>query len=192
MRRRPKVRFILPGFTKYNFFSAYARGDERRGCGCRVSVSRVSNDGGGGSGEGRKGIDFSAGLCEMKPGRAIAINNDKNNPIRRLFDLSAPIFRARSIRLITILLDLGGEPRVRAEPRRAESRESASNREIEFAESRPSNYVRDSNFNYWPLSVSASDFLCCRRPDCSFAVPEKILFPLAENLRAIAPISYSV
>lgn len=53
----------------------------------------------------------------MKPGRAIAINNDKNNPIRRLFDLSAPIFRACSIRLITILLDLGGEPS-RAEPSR--------------------------------------------------------------------------
>lgn len=31
----------------------------------------------------------------MKPGRAIPINNDKNNPIRRLFDLSAPIFRGR-------------------------------------------------------------------------------------------------
>lgn len=47
----------------------------------------------------------------MKPGRAIAINNDKNNPIRRLFDLSAPIFRARSLFwLITIFLDLGGEP----------------------------------------------------------------------------------
>lgn len=75
--------------------------------------------------EEEKGIDFSAGLCEMKPGRAIAINNDKNNPIRRLFDLSAPIFRARSIRLITILLDLGGEPRAapcRAEPSRAGSR----------------------------------------------------------------------
>lgn len=70
--------------------------------------------------EEEKGIDFSAGLCEMKPGRAIAINNDKNNPIRRLFDLSAPIFRARSIRLITVLLDLGGESRgivsSRAEP----------------------------------------------------------------------------
>lgn len=76
--------------------------------------------------EEEKGIDFSAGLCEMKPGRAIAINNDKNNPIRRLFDLSAPIFRARSIRLITIFLDLGGELRryhavpSRAEPSRAE------------------------------------------------------------------------
>lgn len=82
--------------------------------------------GGRGDEEEEKGIDFSAGLCEMKPGRAIAINNDKNNPIRRLFDLSAPIFRARSIRLITILLDLGGEPHraapCRAEPNRAGSR----------------------------------------------------------------------
>lgn len=51
------------------------------------------------------GIDFSTGLCEMKPGRAIPINNDKNNPIRRLFDLSAPIFPVRSMRLITILPD---------------------------------------------------------------------------------------
>lgn len=90
----------------------------------------------------------------MKPGRAIAINNDKNNPIRRLFDLSAPIFRARSIRLITILLDLGGEPAPRrAEPSRAVPRiPRASNRgpraEIEFIESCSSNYIRDSNFNY--------------------------------------------
>jgi hypothetical protein len=97
----------------------------------------------------------------MKPGRAIAINNDKNNPIRRLFDLSAPIFRARSIRLITILLDLGGEPARRAVPSRAEPRRRrrcrepriprASNRsprEIEFIESCSSNYIRDSNFNY--------------------------------------------
>ena len=38
-------------------------------------------------------IDFSARLCEMKPAAAAtAINNDKNNPIRRLFDLSATIF----------------------------------------------------------------------------------------------------
>lgn len=51
-------------------------------------------------------IDFSTRLCEMKPGRAIPINNDKNNPIRRLFDLSAPIFRGRSMRLITILSDI--------------------------------------------------------------------------------------
>lgn len=68
----------------------------------------------------------------MKPARAIAINNDKNNPIRRLFDLSAPIFRARSIRLITILLDLGGEPS-RADPCRSPSRRDP--REIEFIES---------------------------------------------------------
>lgn len=103
--------------------------------------------------EEEKGIDFSAGLCEMKPGRAIAINNDKNNPIRRLFDLSAPIFRARSIRLITILLDLGGEPRAvpcRAEPSRAGIPRAGnrSPREIEFIESCSSNYIRDSNFNY--------------------------------------------
>lgn len=79
--------------------------------------------------EEEKGIDFSAGLCEMKPGRAIAINNDKNNPIRRLFDLSAPIFRARSVRLITILLDLGGEPRaVDPEPARTANPVRASNR----------------------------------------------------------------
>lgn len=94
---------------------------------------------------GEKGIDFSAGLCEMKLDRAIAINNDKNNPIRRLFDLSAPIFRARSVRLITILLDLGGESS------RAESRVRAAGRparEIEFIESCSSNYIRDSNFNY--------------------------------------------
>lgn len=93
-----------------------------------MGIACVSNGGGRSGGreeeEEEKGIDFSAGLCEMKPGRAIAINNDKNNPIRRLFDLSAPIFRARSIRLITILLDLGGEPRrivpSGVEPRRAE------------------------------------------------------------------------
>lgn len=100
----------------------YTIGDVARAC---IGIACVSN----GSGdrereeeekeEEEKGIDFSAGLCEMKPGRAIAINNDKNNPIRRLFDLSAPIFRARSIRLITILLDLGGKPR-RAEPSRTE------------------------------------------------------------------------
>jgi len=78
-----------------------------------------------------KGIDFSAGLCEMKPGRAIAINNDKNNPIRRLFDLSAPIFRASSIRLITILFDLGGEPS-REDPggSAASARSSLSNRAL--------------------------------------------------------------
>lgn len=90
----------------------------------RVQVSRVYRTKVRKGEEEKKGIDFSAGLCEMKPGRAIAINNDKNNPIRRLFDLSAPIFRARSIRLITILLDLGGEQRCtvpsRAEPSRAE------------------------------------------------------------------------
>jgi len=92
-------------------------------CVCRYRVCITRRWGSGGKGgrekEEEKGIDFSAGLCEMKPGRAIAINNDKNNPIRRLFDLSAPIFRARSIRLITILLDLGGEPR-RTVPSRAE------------------------------------------------------------------------
>lgn len=99
--------------------------------------------------EEEKGIDFSAGLCEMKPGRAIAINNDKNNPIRRLFDLSAPIFRARSIRLITILLDLGGEPRRVAPPDPAcRPPSNRSPREIEFIESCSSNYIRDSNFNY--------------------------------------------
>lgn len=90
--------------------------DAARAC---IGIARVLNGGGGGE-EEEKGIDFSAGLCEMKPGRAIAINNDKNNPIRRLFDLSAPIFRARSIRLITILLDLGGRGRARAGPSRAE------------------------------------------------------------------------
>lgn len=36
-----------------------------------------------------RGIDFSIGLCEMKPGGAATINSDKNNPIQRLFDLSA-------------------------------------------------------------------------------------------------------
>lgn len=98
----------------------------------------------GDRGPEEKGIDFSAGLCEMKPGRAIAINNDKNNPIRRLFDLSAPIFRARSIRLITILLDLGGAAR-RAEPSRTSRSEQSRGRrarEIEFIESCSTNYVR--------------------------------------------------
>lgn len=73
----------------------------------------------------------------MKPGRAIAINNDKNNPIRRLFDLSAPIFRVRSIRLITILLDLGGGPS-RADPSRGLTcaRSGRDPREIELIESR--------------------------------------------------------
>lgn len=108
--------------------------------------------------EEEKGIDFSAGLCEMKPGRAIAINNDKNNPIRRLFDLSAPIFRARSIRLITILLDLGGEPRRAASlPSRVESSRAERNSAREqsrLARDRiyrivcSSNYIHDSNFNY--------------------------------------------
>lgn len=107
----------------------------------------------GDRGPEEKGIDFSAGLCEMKPGRAIAINNDKNNPIRRLFDLSAPIFRARSIRLITILLDLGGArraesrtsrlvpPQRRASDRTRSPRARARAREIEFIESCPTNYV---------------------------------------------------
>lgn len=98
----------------------------------------------GDRGPEEKGIDFSAGLCEMKPGRAIAINNDKNNPIRRLFDLSAPIFRARSIRLITILLDLGGAAQ-RDEPSRTSRSEQSRGRrarEIEFIESCSTNYVR--------------------------------------------------
>ena len=123
----------------------------------RIGIACVSNGSEEGGRGGEEGIDFSAGLCEMKPGRAIAINNDKNNPIRRLFDLSAPIFRARSIRLITILLDLGGEQRCTvpcwAEPSRAEPSwipraGNRSPREIEFIESCSSNYIRDSNFNY--------------------------------------------
>lgn len=64
----------------------------------RAGDSKRVGRGGGGREGGRIaawGIDFSTGLCEMKPGRAIPINNDKNNPIRRLFDLSAPIFRGR-------------------------------------------------------------------------------------------------
>lgn len=106
----------------------------------------------------------------MKPGRAIAINNDKNNPIRRLFDLSAPIFRARSVRLITILLDLGG----RAEPNCANllllppsfppsfalaPRASNSGpREIEFIESCSSNYIFAVVISiiYRPLPVNAN------------------------------------
>lgn len=81
--------------------------------------------------EEEKGIDFSAGLCEMKPGRAIAINNDKNNPIRRLFDLSAPIFRARSLFwLITIFLDLGDES---CEARYARARTRTPDRERAIA-----------------------------------------------------------
>jgi len=138
------------------FFFVYAIGER---CGmsvCRYRVCIKRRWGSGGKGgkeeEEEKGIDFSAGLCEMKPGRAIAINNDKNNPIRRLFDLSAPIFRARSIRLITILLDLGGEPRRtvpnRAEPSWIPRAGNRSPREIEFIESCSSNYIRDSNFNY--------------------------------------------
>ena len=44
--------------------------------------------------DGETPIEFNAGLCETKPHpKADAINNDnKNNPIRRLFDLSGLIF----------------------------------------------------------------------------------------------------
>lgn len=97
-------------------------------CIAYVDIACVSNEERG-SREEEKGIDFSAGLCEMKPGRAIAINNDKNNPIRRLFDLSAPIFRARSLFwLITIFLDLGGEPNRAREQSRSDARSNLSNR----------------------------------------------------------------
>lgn len=108
-----------------------------------VDIACVSNEERG-SREEEKGIDFSAGLCEMKPGRAIAINNDKNNPIRRLFDLSAPIFRARSLFwLITIFLDLGGERnRARARAIRGPTRDRIYR--IVLVEL----YSRHSNFNY--------------------------------------------
>lgn len=98
----------------------------------------------------------------MKPGRAIAINNDKNNPIRRLFDLSVPIFRARSIRLITVLLDLGGEPRgTGVEPSRAGSRVRAI---AVRARSNLSNRARRTIFAI-VISITShfpSDFLCRR------------------------------
>jgi hypothetical protein len=124
-----------------------------------------------------EGIDFSAGLCEMKPGRAIAINNDKNNPIRRLFDLSAPIFRASSIRLITILFDLGGEPSREDpggnSPVRAGAIRAASARDRVYRIARSSNCTRDDNLNYRPLCVGLSlspvDFdraLCSRFAAC--------------------------
>lgn len=153
---RAEIFFTLGVYTKYIFFAYTSEARERRGytyvhthastdvymygvLGITCIEQRC-----GDRGPEEKGIDFSAGLCEMKPGRAIAINNDKNNPIRRLFDLSAPIFRARSIRLITILLDLGGAAR-RAEPSRTSRSEQSRGRrarEIEFIESCSTNYVR--------------------------------------------------
>lgn len=120
----------------------------------------------------------------MKPGRAIAINNDKNNPIRRLFDLSAPIFRARSIRLITILLDLGGEPS------RADSAE-ASRATTTRARSNLSNHPLVELYIFAiVISITShfssprrSFFVADRRPIWTiFLYREKISFPLAGNL----------
>lgn len=152
-----------------------------------IGITCVSN-GGGDRGreqeEEEKGIDFSAGLCEMKPGRAIAINNDKNNPIRRLFDLSAPIFRARSIRLITILLDLGGEPRrvsCRAEPSRAEpSRAGSRVRAIAVrARSNLSNRARRTIF---AIVISITSH---------FPSPRRIFFVVGPNMIWIKPVPHT-
>lgn len=106
----PKEKFLLPEFTS-SFSPLYAI--ETTVCvrnTYRVRIYRTKREG------GREGIDFSAGLCEMKPGRAIAINNDKNNPIRRLFDLSAPIYFAHALYSgwLRIFLDLGARSRMRA------------------------------------------------------------------------------
>lgn len=165
-----KREIFTSGVYEILFFFVFAIGEQ---CGTsayryRTRVGIVGAWRGGGDEEEEekeeKGIDFSAGLCEMKPGRAIAINNDKNNPIRRLFDLSAPIFRARSIRLITILLDLGGEPH-RAAPCRAEpSRTEAGSRVRAIAVRARSNLSNRARRTIFAIVISiTSHFPSLRR-----------------------------